>query len=154
MRASLSDIFAHERWKTTIMLKRGQHYRVTAHGQWSGGTDAGKNRLVCGPEGMIIPDGDHQGEWEWFLEGRVNGKYPFAIGARARIHCRGRRATRSADAPLVDLRQRRLNQCFGATYPHRHTVTSLFFDARTEFVDGSPALLVTRVQPNSTANDF
>jgi hypothetical protein len=73
-------IFAHERWKTTVTVQKGQRYRVTAHGQWSGGSDANKNRLVCGPEGMIIPDGDHQGEWEWFLEGRVKGKYPFAIG--------------------------------------------------------------------------
>lgn len=75
------DVFAHERWKTTITVKRGQRYRVTAQGQWSGGVDANKNRLVCGPEGMVIPDGDHQGEWDWYLEGRVNGKYPFAIGA-------------------------------------------------------------------------
>jgi hypothetical protein len=75
------SIFAHERWKTTVIVQKGQRYRITAHGQWSGGTDMSKNRLVCGPEGMVVPDGDHQGDLVWFLEGRVNHKYPFAIGA-------------------------------------------------------------------------
>ena len=32
-----------------------------------------------------MPDGDHQGDHQgdlvWFLEGRINRKYPFAIGA-------------------------------------------------------------------------
>jgi hypothetical protein len=74
-------IFAHERWKTTVMVKKGQRYRVTAKGQWSGGPDANKNKIICGPEGILMPDGDHQGEWVWYLEGRVNRKYPFVIGA-------------------------------------------------------------------------
>jgi hypothetical protein len=86
-------IFAHERWKTTVTVQKGQRYRVTAHGQWSGGPDANKNKLVCGPEGMIMPDGDHQGEWVWFLEGRVNVKYPFAIGASSEF-------TAQEDGPL------------------------------------------------------
>lgn len=55
---------------------------MTATGQWSGGTDANKNRLVCGPEGMVLPDGDHQGNLEWYLEARVNHKYPFAVGSK------------------------------------------------------------------------
>jgi hypothetical protein len=76
-------IFAHERWKTTVTVKKGQRYRVTARGQWSGGPDANKNRLVCGPAGMVMPDGDHQGDMVWFLEGRINRKYPFAIGANS-----------------------------------------------------------------------
>jgi hypothetical protein len=75
------SVFARERWKTTITVKRGQRYRVTAHGQWCGGPDANKNRIICGPEGITMPDGDHQGDQVWFLEGRINHKYPFAIGA-------------------------------------------------------------------------
>jgi hypothetical protein len=81
--AQVFAIFAHERWKMTINVKKGERYRVTAAGQWSGGTDQNKNRLVCGPEGMVVPDGDHQGNIEWFLEGRVNHKYPFVIGAKS-----------------------------------------------------------------------
>lgn len=80
--AQVFAIFAHERWKMTINVKKGERYRVTATGQWSGGTDANKNRLVCGPQGMVVPDGDHQGNIEWFLEGRINHKYPFVIGAK------------------------------------------------------------------------
>ena len=79
--AQTFSIFAHERWTMTIMVEKGKRYRVTASGHWSGGTDANKNRLVCGPEGMVVPDGDHQGDLCWYLEGRINHGYPFPIGA-------------------------------------------------------------------------
>jgi hypothetical protein len=74
-------IFARERWKATVKVQKGQRYRVSARGQWSGGPDANKNKLQCGPEGFVMPDGDHQGDYVWYLEGRVNRKYPFVIGA-------------------------------------------------------------------------
>ncbi len=75
-------VFANLRWTMTVMLKKGERYRVTAQGQWSGGTDANKKTLVCGPDGMVLPDGDHQGNLEWYLEARVNHKYPFMVGSK------------------------------------------------------------------------
>jgi hypothetical protein len=80
--AQTFTVFANQRWTMTVNVHRGERYRITATGQWSGGTDANKKVLICGPDGMVIPDGDHQGNMEWYVEGRVNHKYPFVVGSK------------------------------------------------------------------------
>jgi hypothetical protein len=73
------EISAHDRWQATIQVQKGRHYLIRASGKWWGG--AKDKNTLCGPDGMVIPDGDHQGEWGWYLEGRVNRDYPFIVGS-------------------------------------------------------------------------
>jgi hypothetical protein len=78
-------IFASEKWQPTVDVKKGVRYRIFATGQWSGGFKAKDVRLLCGPDGMIVPmtgpEEEHGGEKAWYLEGRVGQSYPFVVGS-------------------------------------------------------------------------